>query len=44
MNQYTIYLVEGDEPYVTMNGDFSVDDLQAIIDEVKEKQKEEGDE
>ena len=36
-SDYEIHFVEGDEPYVTMHGDFSVDEIQVILEEIAEK-------
>jgi hypothetical protein len=42
MSDYTIHEVEGDTPYVTMHGDFSMDDLQVILQEMRELYEREG--
>jgi len=36
MNKYEIHPVEGDTPYAAMHGDFSMDDLMVILDEMRE--------
>jgi hypothetical protein len=35
-SKYEIHEVEGDTPYVTMSGDFSMDDLTVILDEMRD--------
>jgi hypothetical protein len=36
MSKYEIHTIEGDTPYVTMSGDFSMDDLMVILDEMRD--------